>query len=58
MSTGKGFKVCYILFKAFQLRFDQKFGQGNFTFVREKSAKSQGISNSTGCGNHALASEQ
>lgn len=28
-------------------------GQGNFTFVREKSGKSQGISNTYGCGNHA-----
>ena len=28
------------------------FGQGNFTFVREKSGKSQGISNTYGCGNH------
>ena len=27
-------------------------GQGNFTFVREKSGISQGISNSYGCGNH------
>ena len=27
-------------------------GQGNFTFVREKSGKSQGISNTYGCGNH------
>ena len=27
-------------------------GQGNFTFVREKSGKSQGISRSCGCGNH------
>ena len=31
-------------------------GQGNFTFVREKSGKSQGISNTYGCGNHALSS--
>ena len=30
-------------------------GQGNFTFVREKSGKSQGISNTYGCGNHVLA---
>ena len=29
-------------------------GQGNFTFVREKSGKSQGISNTYGCGNHGL----
>ena len=29
-------------------------GQGNFTFVREKSGKSQGISNTYGCGNHDL----
>ena len=29
-------------------------GQGNFTFVREKSGKSQGISNTYGCGNHAM----
>ena len=28
--------------------------QGNFTFVGEKSGKSQGISNTYGCGNHAL----
>ena len=27
-------------------------GQGNFTFVREKSGKSQGISNTYGCGNY------
>ena len=31
-------------------------GQGNFTFVREKSGKSQGISNTNGCGNHEIAS--
>ena len=31
-------------------------GQGNFTFVREKSGKSQGISNTYGCGNHVLFS--
>ena len=30
-------------------------GQGNFTFVREKSGKSQGISNTYGCGNHVRA---
>ena len=30
-------------------------GQGNFTFVREKSGKSQGISNTYGCGNHDWA---
>ena len=30
-------------------------GQGNFTFVREKSKKSQRISKSYGCGNHACA---
>ena len=30
-------------------------GQGNFTFVREKSGKSQGISNTYGCGNHGHA---
>ena len=29
-------------------------GQENFTFVREKSGKSQGISNTYGCGNHVL----
>ena len=29
-------------------------GQGNFTFVREKSGKSQGISNTYGCGNHVF----
>ena len=27
-------------------------GQGNFTFVREKSWKSQGILNTYGCDNH------
>ena len=32
-------------------------GQGNFTFVREKSEKSQGISNTYGCGNHADVSK-
>ena len=32
-------------------------GQGNFTFVREKSGKSQGISNTYGCGNHARGEE-
>ena len=32
-------------------------GQGNFTFVREKSGKSQGISNTYGCGNHAFGIE-
>ena len=32
-------------------------GQGNFTFVREKSGKSQGISNTYGCGNHVDPSE-
>ena len=31
-------------------------GQGNFTFVREKSGKSQGISNTYGCGNHVKVS--
>ena len=31
-------------------------GQGNFTFVREKSGKSQGNSNTYGCGNHDLVS--
>ena len=30
-------------------------GQGNFTFVREKSGKSQGISNTYGCGNHGVS---
>ena len=29
-------------------------GQGNFAFVREKSGKSQGISNTYGCGNHEV----
>ena len=29
-------------------------GQRNFTFVREKSGKSQGISNTYGCGNHVI----
>ena len=28
-------------------------GQGNFKFVRKKSGKSQGISKTSGCGNHA-----
>ena len=32
-------------------------GQGNFTFVREKSGKSQGISNTYGCGNHVHINE-
>ena len=32
-------------------------GQGNFTFVREKSGKSQGISNTYGCGNHEEVEE-
>ena len=29
-------------------------GQGNFTCVREKSGKSQGISKTYGCGNHVI----
>ena len=29
------------------------FGQENFPFVRKKSRKSQGISKTSGCGNHA-----
>ena len=27
-------------------------GQGNFTFVRKKSGTRQGISETSGCGNH------
>ena len=33
-------------------------GQGNFTFVREKSGKSQGISNTYGCGNHVFSDKR
>ena len=29
-------------------------GQGNFTFVRRKSEESQGISETSGCGNHEI----
>ena len=32
------------------------FGQGNLTFIREKSGKSQGILKTDVCGNHVLAS--
>jgi len=33
-------------------KFVYSIGQGNFTFVRKKSVKSQGISETFGCGNH------
>ena len=32
-------------------KFVYSIGQGNFTFVRKRSGKSQGVSETSGCGN-------
>ena len=47
LSPSSGLMMCEIV---------NSFGQRNFTFVRKKSRKSQGILEPSGCGNHVPAS--
>ena len=47
LSPSSGLMMCEIV---------NSFGQRNFTFVRKKSRKSQGILETSGCGNHVPAS--